>query len=106
MLEGDDIVNAVLNNQEVFEDALAKEKPAEVLELEKILADLSNYRALLKQGMYPGNASKILVQFQDFITSTYNQVLAQYNETPYIKSLLARKKKQQEILDKLEAEEG
>jgi hypothetical protein len=72
-----------MSNQQ-HPDSQLTDIPDEVKELQAALGDLSAYRTVMKSVMVPGGMAEPTTRLQKFIEETYQQVLKQFNEHPYV----------------------
>lgn len=61
------------------------QKPDDVIEMEKILAPLQTYIALVNKGTFPGNACRDTAALIDYLKAEYEKVFSIYKEHPFVK---------------------
>ena len=79
-----------MSEQNESQESSIPEVPQEVKELQQALSDLAGYRNVVTLGMFPGAKSDDLKKLRDFLKTTYEQVLNQFNEHPYVIEIKAR----------------
>ncbi len=72
-------------------------RPQDLVDLEKALNEINNYKNTVAKCVFGGNQAKEVVSLTNFLTETFNQLLSKYQSHPYIVEVNA--KAAQEIAD-------
>lgn len=70
--------------------------PQEVLDLQKTVGELSTYRTAFGVATFPGSQVEAATNLRNFLNETYQQVLKQFNEHPYVVKVRADAAKREE----------
>jgi hypothetical protein len=66
------------------------EVPQELKELQQALSDLAQYRNAVTLSSFPGGQAEAVNKLRNFLKETYEQVLNQFNEHPYVIDMKAK----------------
>lgn len=70
------------------------EVPQELKELQQALSDLAQYRNAVTLSSFPGGQAEAVSKLRAFLKETYEQVLNQFNNHPYVIDMKAKEAKQ------------
>jgi hypothetical protein len=69
------------------------EVPQELKELQVALSDLAQYRNAVTLSSFPGGQAEAVNKLRGFLKETYEQVLNQFNDHPYVINMKAKEAK-------------
>ena len=75
-------------------NVVEQEVPQELKELQMALSDLAQYRNAVTLSSFPGGQAEAVNKLRNFLKETYEQVLNQFDNHPYVIDMKAKEAKQ------------